>query len=40
MLTGRLVPWQAPVYQFLTSVNVVLSPSPPSHKVLQKGIKL
>jgi len=22
MRTGRLVPWQAPVYEFLTSVNV------------------
>jgi len=40
MQTGRLVPWQAPVYEFLTSVNVAIPPSPPSHKVLQKGIKL
>jgi len=40
MQTGRLVPWQAPVYEFLTSVNVAIPLSLPPHKVLQKWIKL
>jgi len=38
MQTGRLVPWQAPVYEFLTSVNVVISPNHRRTRYCKKGL--
>jgi hypothetical protein len=39
MQTGRLVPWHAPVYQFLSSVNVAIPPGPRHARYCKKGLK-